>query len=1065
MADISLLISVKTDDVVKSIKVINKLKTDANLVFKSLKKGTDSYTKGLSEVRKSLVATGMTSKQAYGQVKKLENAYARTKALEKSVKLQKRRAAALKETIAAERKAQVETKKLAAEVDRLSSKYKPLYAASKQYEKSLDEINRAQLVGAINTKQHSAAVESLNSDYQKFTSGTAGWDNQFVQGSNRAGKSMNKFGMYAQQVGYQVGDFFVQVQSGQSALVAFGQQGTQLAGLLPGVTGAVVGIGLAVGTMLLRSFMDASGEAKTMEEAITSAQEALESYKSAVTGSDTLKDDFGSMAAYMTKIADEAARFAENMLRSNLSQASNMLSIESTGWAGLGEQLLDAGKSLLSDPSQIISKLATGVMLSTAGQGKESSEGQNLANLGLSEKLTVDGFKSYTADVANALAGREYETAIDLMSDMYNDALSGMSDKAQLAMGTQGKEFVNSLKDQMDALAKFVKAQEDAVNAPRKAAFQRGKNFESEANNIRNEGLLSQTRQDFGEGSDTYKETLKQQTIAAYRDEQALLVKNKDLSQGLADVLVARFSTLQDILQAEETKKANDKAALDAAKEQEKLDKAATVAFLARGKAASQRVADTIKQLEVDRKIAAKEAETAKQLAYTVSLGKERAKLSEIELAGNKESTEYRDQEVILARMASVEASRRLGYSEETTATMEAQAVAQVTVTNQIADAATEAALLAKGLQEAATAMNSLSSFGAGLDKALAIAVAKTEALKAGSTGSIAGNIAGRRADLEARTQNARVMGADPALVDAAHKAQTTTINLLETELKLNEKLAAANKPKKEVKDNAYEKLRVEIDRRRDLLSLSKEQATSVRNLWSLQDALGKSSEKYSKDKLKAIVAEEIALKKLEEFAAEAVAKQEALSKSIESSIEDGFMKMIDGTTSVKDAFRSMAADIIKELYRVLVVQEMVEAAKTAMNARGGFLKMAAGFFMADGGAFSGGSQMKAYADGGVVGGPTTFGMSGGKTGLMGEAGPEAIMPLKRGANGKLGVQVEGGGGGDVININQSFNFQANGDDSVKKLIAQAAPKIAEMAKSSVVESRRRGGSTKAAFG
>ena len=53
----------------------------------------------------------------------------------------------------------------------------------------------------------------------------------------------------------------------------------------------------------------------------------------------------------------------------------------------------------------------------------------------------------------------------------------------------------------------------------------------------------------------------------------------------------------------------------------------------------------------------------------------------------------------------------------------------------------------------------------------------------------------------------------------------------------------------------------------------------------------------------------------------------------------------------------------------------------------------------------------------------------------MGEAGPEAIMPLKRGSNGKLGVQMEGGGGGgDVITINQSFNFQANGDDTVKKL-------------------------------
>ena len=181
--------------------------------------------------------------------------------------------------------------------------------------------------------------------------------------------------------------------------------------------------------------------------------------------------------------------------------------------------------------------------------------------------------------------------------------------------------------------------------------------------------------------------------------------------------------------------------------------------------------------------------------------------------------------------------------------------------------------------------------------------------------------------------------------------------------------------------------------------------------------------------------------------------KRQGLIDSITGSIENGMMAMIDGTMSVKDAFKSMAAEIIKELYRVLVVQQMVNAAKTAF-----------GIPFADGGAFSGGSQIEAYANGGVVGSPTTFPMTGGKTGLMGEAGPEAIMPLKRGANGKLGVQMEGGGG-DVININQSFNFQANGDDSVKKLIAQAAPKIADMAKASVIDSRRRGGSTKAAFG
>ncbi|MFN5828859.1 MAG: phage tail tape measure protein, partial [Rhodobacterales bacterium] len=50
---------------------------------------------------------------------------------------------------------------------------------------------------------------------------------------------------------------------------------------------------------------------------------------------------------------------------------------------------------------------------------------------------------------------------------------------------------------------------------------------------------------------------------------------------------------------------------------------------------------------------------------------------------------------------------------------------------------------------------------------------------------------------------------------------------------------------------------------------------------------------------------------------------------------------------------------------------------------------------------------------GGVVTGPTGFAMRGGQ-GLMGEAGPEAILPLSRGADGRLGVQSAGGGGRGV---------------------------------------------------
>lgn len=79
--------------------------------------------------------------------------------------------------------------------------------------------------------------------------------------------------------------------------------------------------------------------------------------------------------------------------------------------------------------------------------------------------------------------------------------------------------------------------------------------------------------------------------------------------------------------------------------------------------------------------------------------------------------------------------------------------------------------------------------------------------------------------------------------------------------------------------------------------------------------------------------------------------------------------------------------------------------------------------YQAKGGAWSGGVQM--FASGGaftnsVVSKPTAFGMSGGQTGVMGEAGPEAIMPLTRTAGGQLGVRSVGGAnaaGGTVISV------------------------------------------------
>lgn len=76
-------------------------------------------------------------------------------------------------------------------------------------------------------------------------------------------------------------------------------------------------------------------------------------------------------------------------------------------------------------------------------------------------------------------------------------------------------------------------------------------------------------------------------------------------------------------------------------------------------------------------------------------------------------------------------------------------------------------------------------------------------------------------------------------------------------------------------------------------------------------------------------------------------------------------------------------------------------------------------YFQAQGGAWDGGVQMfakgGAFATNSVLTRPTGFAMAGGGLGVAGEAGPEAIMPLARGADGSLGVQMVGGGGGSTI--------------------------------------------------
>ncbi|MGE0213489.1 MAG: phage tail tape measure protein [Parvibaculaceae bacterium] len=99
-------------------------------------------------------------------------------------------------------------------------------------------------------------------------------------------------------------------------------------------------------------------------------------------------------------------------------------------------------------------------------------------------------------------------------------------------------------------------------------------------------------------------------------------------------------------------------------------------------------------------------------------------------------------------------------------------------------------------------------------------------------------------------------------------------------------------------------------------------------------------------------------------------------------------------------------SDVLKSLVLSLSRQALSSALRSLGQAIGGMF-----------GNFSGGSApVTPFAKGGVIGGPVAFPLRGG-LGLAGEAGAEAILPLARGSDGRLGVRAAGGGTQVVVNI------------------------------------------------
>lgn len=139
---------------------------------------------------------------------------------------------------------------------------------------------------------------------------------------------------------------------------------------------------------------------------------------------------------------------------------------------------------------------------------------------------------------------------------------------------------------------------------------------------------------------------------------------------------------------------------------------------------------------------------------------------------------------------------------------------------------------------------------------------------------------------------------------------------------------------------------------------------------------------------------------------------------ALERGFSGGLRRAFDGL--VLDGQR--LSDVLAGLGRTMAQTAYGAAMRPVTDHFGGILaggvNAAVGALVpfAQGAGFTQGNVLP-FAKGGVVTGPTAFPMRG-ATGLMGEAGPEAIMPLARGPDGRLGVQAQGGGRAVHVTIN-----------------------------------------------
>ncbi len=224
-------------------------------------------------------------------------------------------------------------------------------------------------------------------------------------GVDTGAKSHGNWKNTMQQAGYQVQDFVVQVQGGQSALVAFAQQGSQLAGAGPG--GAVLGAVIAIGSAVAGTLVASLGKGKDAMEALQDATKTLDDVMTVSSnGVAALSDKYAEMARINLSVATAMKKQAELEVSNALAKLPSQIKDVTTEFITLTDRIT-SGFSGASPSIKLFNANLKylGVTTDDYGQAVQQamSKGPHFQTITLSMAGTVDAIAErfgWTSDQA-----------------------------------------------------------------------------------------------------------------------------------------------------------------------------------------------------------------------------------------------------------------------------------------------------------------------------------------------------------------------------------------------------------------------------------------------------------------------------------------------------------------------------------------------------------------------------------------------------------------------------------------------------------------------------------------